>query len=176
MHLTHAEHELELDLGPVTMSCTADELATALTALVREMRAAAPFIRPDERDALRAIMEHAGAPTVGEIFPDFARDSDAHTTLRKLRTAQFIRPQDRDRWAVQEHIEVKPFARLLWERLGEAHLFGDLSEPVEEIDLALPGVNDSEPPRDDKQKGKTNGEEWNEADVLDFLSNDDTKD
>lgn len=174
MHLTHSE--LELDLGPVTVSCTPDELAAALAGLLREVRAAVPFIRPDERDALRAIMTSDGTPTVADVFPDFARDSDAHVTLRKLRTAQFIRPAGRDHWAPEEHIEVKPFARLLWDRLGEAHLFGDLSEPVEEIDLALPGADEEPAPAPvPKAKQKKDGEEWDDADVLDFLS-DDTKD
>ncbi len=174
MHLTHSE--LDLDLGPSTVSCTTEELAGALAGLLREIHAAVPFIQPDERTALRAIMDYAGTPTVGDVFPDFERDSDAHTTLRKLRTAQFIRPRDRDRWAPEEYIEVKPFARLLWDRLGEASLFGDLSEPVEEIDLALPGVDDPDPSSGEEQKGKKDGEEWDEADVLDFLSDDDTKD
>lgn len=171
MHLTHSE--LDLDLGPATMSCTTDELAGALAGLLREIRAAVPFIQPDERAALRAIMDYAGTPTVGDVFPDFERDSDAHTTLRKLRTAQFIRPRDRDRWAPEEYIEVKPFARLLWERLGEASLFGDLNEPVEEIDLALPGMDD---PGTAKAASKKDGEEWDDADVLDFLSDDEDED
>lgn len=168
MHLTHSE--LELDLGSASLHCTTEELSAALAGLLREMRAAAPFITPEEREALRTIMAFAGAPTVADVFPDFARDSGEHITLRKLRTAQFIRPADRDRWAPEEHIEVKPLARLLWDHLGEARIFGDLSEPVEEIDLALPGVDEPEPAPARKTKGKKGGKAWDDADVLDFLS------
>lgn len=169
------QSDIELDLGSATMSCTAEEVAAALAGLLREMRAAVPFIRPEERDALRQIMAHAGgAPTVADVFPDFARDSEAHITLRKLRTAQFIRPADRDRWDLDERIEIKPFARLLWDRVGEAQIFGDLSEPVEEIDLALPGMDDPEGAPTERVKGKKPAEQWGDDDVLDFLS-DDTK-
>jgi len=75
-----------------------------------------------------------GSLTVGDVFPDFGRDSEALTALRRLRTAQFIRPADRDRWEAGERIEIKPIARLLWDRLGEAAIFGDAPEaqPAEE--------------------------------------------
>lgn len=171
MNLTHSE--LALDLGTVTLNCTTEELGAALAGLLHEMHTAAPFIHPEEREALRRIMIADGTVTVADVFPDFARNSEAHNTLRKLRTAQFIRPADRDRWDADERIEIKPFARLLWDRVGEGRIFGDLSEPVEEIDLALPEMN--EPESAPAPKVKKKGSEWDEADVLDFLS-DDTKD
>jgi hypothetical protein len=69
------------------------------------MRAAALFIPAHERTALRHIMENAsGTLTVGDVFPDFARDSAAHITLRRLRTAQFILPAGRDMWDRDERI------------------------------------------------------------------------
>ncbi|HEY1187194.1 MAG TPA: hypothetical protein VGE74_06020 [Gemmata sp.] len=178
MHATHSDLDLDLDLdlglGAGSLSCSTEELALAVVGLIREMRAAGPFIRPDEREALRRIMAHEGALTVADVFPDFARYSDSHTTLRKLRTAQFIRPADRDRWGADEPIEIKPFARLLWDRIGEARIFGAPSGPVEEIDLALPGMDDPEPAPAPKAKRGRSGGEWDDADVLDFLS-DDTK-
>ncbi len=170
MNLSHSE--LELDLGPVVVSCTEDEVAAVFAALFREMRAAAPFIRPDERDALRHIMAHEGGTlTVADVFPDFVRDSDALTTLRKLRTAQFIRPAGKDMWDRGERIDVRPFARLVWDRLGEAAVFDDTSDatptPDDDIDLALPDTN--EPAKDERPASK-----WDDDDVLDFL-NDDVK-
>jgi hypothetical protein len=170
MNLSHTE--LELDLGPVAMNCSAEEVAAVFAGLLREMRAAAPFIRPDERDVLRRILAHDGGTlTVADVFPDFARDSDALTTLRKLRTAQFIRPAGRDMWERGERIDVRPFARLVWDRLGEAAVFGDDSDdtpaPSEDIDLALPGA-------DDTAKAKSPAGKWDDDDVLDFL-NDEAK-
>ncbi|AMV28502.1 hypothetical protein VT84_29120 [Gemmata sp. SH-PL17] len=179
MNLTQSE--IDLDLGSVTMSCSTDEIATVLAGLLREMRSAAPFIRPDERDVLRQIMAHdSGALAVAEVFPDFARGSEAHTTLRKLRTAQFIRPAGRDCWGPHEHIEIRPFARVVWDRLGEAGVFGDppaLDE--DDVDLALPGADDpaeeQEPEPAPARRGKRAGAQWDEGDVLDFLNDEDTK-
>lgn len=116
--------ELELDLGTVTMSCTTDEVATTLAALLREMRSVIPRLRDDERNDLREIMSReSGSLTVGELFPDFARESEGHKTLRRLRAAQFVRPAQTGRWDPNERIEVKPFARLMWDRVGEDVIF-----------------------------------------------------
>ena len=165
---TPADTAIELDLGPVTIGCTAEELSAAVAGLLHEMQAAAPFITPDERDALRRIMASDGPPAVADVFPDFARESAAHVTLRKLRTAQFIRPAGPDRWDPDGHIEVRPFARLLWDRVGEVGIFGAADDPSEDIDLSLPGVEEPTPA---PVKGKRAGA-WDEADVLDFLNDD----
>lgn len=174
--MAQSETELALDLGGETIRCSADEVAAALAGLLREMRAAAPFVTPEEREALRLIMLHpGGALTVGDLFPDFERDSDALTALRRLRTAQFIRPADRDRWEAGERIEVKPLARLLWDKLGEAAIFGDAPDGADEpdvsedIDLSQPGVDDAAATVRVANKGAT---AWDEADVLDFLNSD----
>lgn len=171
--MTQVQTELEFDLGTETIRCGTGEVAAALAGLLREMRAAAPFVTPHERQVLRWIMAHdSGSLTVADVFPDFDRNSDALTALRRLRTAQFIRPLDRDRWEGGEHIEIKPFARIVWDRLGEAAIFGDAGEPEpeEEIDLALPEVNATQP-----TAAATVPEEklaWDDADVLEFLNDD----
>lgn len=193
--MTQSDFELELDLDFKTIHCTSEEIANALAGLLHEMRTAAPFITPEERETLRLIMSHPGGTlTVGDLFPDFDRDADPEplTALRRLRTAQFIRPAEHDRWEVGERIEIKPFARIIWDKLGEAAIFGDApaddahaedghaepaehAEPVEEvdIDLALPEVNESgSGPA--ARKGKKDDKGWDEADVLDFLNDDST--
>jgi len=128
--------ELQLDLGMVTMSCTTEEVAGTLAALLGEMRAVIPKFRGDERDVLRQIMSReSGALTVAETFPEFTRGSEAHKTLRRLRAAQFVRPARTGRWDPSESIEVKPFARLMWDHVGEDAIFDGLApaptpEPV----------------------------------------------
>ena len=118
--------ELELDLGTAAMSCTTEEVAAVFAALLREMRAVAGRLRPDERVALRLIMSRdSGTLSVGEVFRGFARESEAHKTLRRLRAAQFVRPAKTGRWDPDERIEVKPFARLVWDRVGEGTIFAD---------------------------------------------------
>ena len=118
--------ELEIDLGTTTIQCTPDEIAATFTAFLREMRLVARLLRADERMALRLIMSHeSGTLTVGEVFRGFTRESEGHKTLRRLRAAQFIRPAKTGRWDPDERIEVKPFARLMWERMGEAELCSD---------------------------------------------------
>jgi hypothetical protein len=143
--------ELQLDLGTVTMKCTNEEVAATLAALLGEMRAVIPKLREDERDILRQIMaQDNGALTVGELFPDFARESEGHKTLRRLRAAQFIRPALTGRWDPQEAVEIKPFARLMWDRVGEDTIFDGIAAapaatPVNDVvDLGLTGAE--EPP------------------------------
>ncbi len=168
------QSDIEFDLVTATMSCTADEVATTFAGMLREMQAAAPFIAQHERETLRWIMAHdSGSMTVGSVFPNFARDTEALTTLRKLRTAQFIRPAGRDMWDRDEHIAIKPFARLVWDRLGEDAIFGPEEEtpaavPVEEIDLSLPEVNEPESKETVRLKNKDVAQ-WDDDDVLDFL-------
>ena len=163
--------ELEFDLGTATMSCTAEEVATALAGLLREMREAAPFISTEERAALRWIMAHeSGTLTVGSVFPHFARDSAELVTLRKLRTAQFIRPAGRDMWDSGEYIAVKPFARLVWDRLPPEEE-PPAAVPVEEIDLALPEVNEADSKETVRLK-HAGAAKWDDDDVLDFLKDD----
>lgn len=173
------QSEFDVDLGTDALNCTTEDVAAVFAGLFREMRAAVPFITPEDRVVLRHIMAHESASlTVGDVFPDFARDSESLTALRRLRTAQFIRPAGRDMWDREQHIEIKPFARLVWDRLGEAAIFGHVpdTEPVaENIDLALPVVN--EPGSAEtvrlKEKGKP-AAKWDDDDVLDFLN--DSKD
>ena len=77
---------------------------------------------------LREIMSReSGALTVADIFPEFARESEGHRTLRRLRAAQFVRPARTGRWDPIEPIEVKPFARLMWDHIGEDAIFAGLS-------------------------------------------------
>lgn len=164
--------EIELALGTESLTCSTDEIATAFAELLREMRAAAQFISADERAALRRIMSYdSGSLTVAEVFPEFARNSEEHTALRKLRTAQFILPAGRDVWERDQHIAIKPLARLVWDKLGESAIFGDTdrrAEPdAEEIDLTLPNVN--APDKAETVRVKNKAAAWDDDDVLEFL-------
>jgi hypothetical protein len=164
-----AQSEIELDLGTEAIACTAKEIAEAFAALLREMRAALPFILPHERAALRRIMSYESAALrVAEVFPDFERESPAHVALRRLRTAQFILPAGRDMWERDQHIAIKPFARLVWDRLGEAALFGDppAKPDADDIDLSLAQV---EEPNEGETVRVPNRAAWEDDDVLDFL-------
>lgn len=196
------QSDIELELSTETFHCTAEEVALVFAGILREMRAAAPHVTVEERETLRLIMAHPGGTlTVGDLFPNFEngeeRDVEALTALRRLRTAQFIRPADRDRWEAGERIEIKPFARLVWDKLGEAAIFGDepenptedaifgaIDEPAgdehkrpdntpapksSDIDLVLPGL-DEPPGARTLRMSNRNGTAWDEADVLDFLN------
>jgi len=166
---------LELDLGTAIMNCTTEEVTETFSGMLREMRAAALFIGEDERAALRQIMENtSGTLTVADVFPDFSRDSEAHNTLRRLRTAQFILPAGRDMWSLNERIAIKPFAKLVWERLGEVAIFGNApqksyAQPEEEIDLSMPEVNAADSAETVRLQDKS-AKNWDDDDVLDFLN------
>jgi hypothetical protein len=183
---------LELDLGTVTMSCTTNEVAATLAALLREMRLVLPRLREDEREVLRHIMSRdSGSLTVGHLFPDFARESEAHKTLRRLRAAQFVRPALTGRWDLAEPIEVKPFARLMWDHVGEAEIFAGsdvcpMAAPAEEAPAAEAAPAAGEEPAGEEELAA--GEEpavveaaerpaaaWDDDDVLDLREYDDLR-
>jgi hypothetical protein len=131
---------IDIDLGSVSMSCTAEEIAGTLAALLGEMRAVLPKLREDERDVLRQIMsQDSGTLTVVDVFPDFSRESEGHKTLRRLRAAQFIRPARTGRWDPDEPIEIKPFARLMWDHIGEDAIFDGVAPvPATPVPMATP--------------------------------------
>jgi hypothetical protein len=116
--------EVEVGRGGVTIPCTAEDLRATFSWLLMEMRSVAKVLRPDERDALRKIMSHAGETlTVRDLFPTFERGGEAHKTLRRLRATQFVYPRETGRWGPDEPIAVTPFARVVWDHLGEARIF-----------------------------------------------------
>jgi hypothetical protein len=131
---------LDFELDAVTIPCTAQDIQATFGWLLMEMRSVARVLRPDERDLLRAIMSGAGEPpTVRDLFPDFAREGEAHKTLRRLRATQFIYPARTGRWGSGEPVAVTPFARLMWDRLGEDRLFPARPAPA---DPRTPGPNE----------------------------------
>jgi hypothetical protein len=180
------QSKVHVRLDTLTLACTPEEIASVFDGVLREMRAATPFLTPEDRSTLRYVMGHrSGELTVADAFPEFARGSEAHLSLRRLRTAQFIRPGGRDMWDLGSPIEIKPFARLAWERLGEAAIFGDApaeeeteaavpeaTAAEEEVDLSMPDVD--EPDADEREPVGVGSKEhraaaWNDDDVLDFL-------
>jgi hypothetical protein len=150
--------ELAIDLGGFKITCGTDEIEAVLATYLREMRSVARLLRADERVALRKIMSReSGTLTVGEVFHDFARESEAHKTLRRLRAAQFIRPARSGRWDADEPIEVKPFGRLMWEHVGEAALCA----PSRGVHVVTPAPEQAD--------GEQPVVGWDDADVLDDL-------
>ena len=133
------ESPIEIPLGSHTMSCTTEEIATTLGALLAEMRSVIPRLREDERDVLRQIMsQESGTLRVANVFPEFARESEAHKTLRRLRAAQFVRPSRSGCWHPGEPIEVKPFARLMWDHIGEDAIFDGIAPAAPAAPAAVP--------------------------------------
>ena len=115
---------ITIDLGTAPVSCTAADLEATFAWLLAEMRSVAKVLRPDERELLRAIMSHTGPPlTVRALLPGVAREGEAHKTLRRLRATQFVYPERTGRWEPAEPVAVTPFARVVWEQLGEAGIF-----------------------------------------------------
>lgn len=173
--------KVHISLDSQIIACSVGEIASTFAGLLHEMKVAVPFLHANDREVLRKIMACEPATlTVAELFPDFERGSEAHDTLRRLRTAQFIRPAGRDMWDRGSQIDIKPFARLAWNRIGEAGIFGDEPEREldivedDEIDLSRPEVNDPEEAATIHAK-KSGAEMWEDDDVLDYLK-DDTKD
>jgi hypothetical protein len=115
--------EVTLNLGFVSVTFGEDELDHTLASLVDEMRTITSGLTVPERDVLRRIMGAPPGIKVTDVFSDFQRDTPAHNTLRQLRDAQFVRPAEGGQWTRDKHIAIKPFGRLMWEKIGEAKLF-----------------------------------------------------
>jgi hypothetical protein len=140
--------ELELDLGPVHLSCKRSEVGAVFAGLLREVRAAAERLDETDRHALRFIMGHPNRTlSVSDVFPAFERNSAEHAALRRLRTAQFVLPVGPDKWDHNTVIETKPFARFLWERFGEPLIFDETAFqlPLAAADAETPAPGDDDP-------------------------------
>jgi hypothetical protein len=115
---------VDVALDTVTVPCSAKDLRATFGWLLIEMRSFGAVLSPAERGLLRKIMAHEGAPfLVNELFPKFERGGAEHAMLRHLRAALFIRPEKTGRWEPDEPVAVTPFARMLWERIGEERIF-----------------------------------------------------
>ncbi|MEW6491732.1 MAG: hypothetical protein AB1589_04170 [Cyanobacteriota bacterium] len=109
----------EIELTTTEASKTLEELVGAIKSIVKE-------ITPDERKQLEQIMQaESGRYTVKDVFPNFnrAEDNAALKTLRKFRDAQFVRPQGGGQWQREKGIEIKPFGKFIWEKVGSENLF-----------------------------------------------------
>jgi hypothetical protein len=115
---------VDVALDTVTVPCTSKDLRATFGWLLIEMRSFGAVLTSQERELLRKIMAHAGPSLlVSDLFPDFGRGGAGHAMLRHLRAALFIRPENSGRWEADEPIGVTPFARMLWERIGEERIF-----------------------------------------------------
>lgn len=115
---------LDVDLGTTTIPCSTEDLKAIFGWLLLEKRSVAKVLRSDERVILRAIMSHTdGNLTVSALFPAFKREGESHKTLRRLRATQFVYPARTGRWEPDELIVVTPFAKIIWDQLGEAGIF-----------------------------------------------------
>jgi hypothetical protein len=116
--------QVGFELETVKVPCTTEDLKATFGWLLLEMRSVAKVLRPDERDVLRKIMTHKGPTlTVRGLFPEFKREDESHKTLRRLRATQFVYPKRTGRWEPDEPVAVTPFARMMWDHLGEERLF-----------------------------------------------------
>lgn len=119
-----ATSQVGFEIETVTVPCTPENIRATFGWLLLEMRSVTKVLRPDERDVLRKIMTHTGKPlTVRALFPDFERECEGHRTLRRLRATQFVYPKKSGRWEADEPVVVTPFARLVWDHLGEERIF-----------------------------------------------------
>ena len=115
---------VDVALDTVTVPCSPKDLRATFGWLLIEMRSFGAVLNPEERGLLRKIMAHEGPPLlVNDLFPNFQRGSAGHAMLRHLRAALFIRPENSGRWERDESIGVTPFARMLWDRIGEERIF-----------------------------------------------------
>ena len=133
--------QVDVEFEAVSVPCTAKDLRATFGWLLKEMRSVGKILRPDERDILRKIMEHQGGPlTVSALFLTFEREGEAHKTLRRLRATQFIYPASTGRWEPDEPIEVTPFARLVWNHIGEERIFSPppLDKVKHPVDVRTP--------------------------------------
>jgi hypothetical protein len=116
--------EIEVSLlGFVKLKFTRNEIELTLTSVLQEMQAITRQLDERDRYILREIMRSPDGTCVSDVLPGFQRESSEHMTLRKLRDAQFVRPSASGPWDANTMIQVKPFDRLMWEKVGEQRLF-----------------------------------------------------
>jgi len=117
--------DVKVNLGFMSVTFVEDELDETLASLVEEMRIITKDLSTGEQDILHKIMGSASPLLVSDVFDGFERKTKEHETLRKLRDAQFVRPKERGTWRANKHIAIKPFGRVMWDKIGPKQLFNN---------------------------------------------------
>jgi hypothetical protein len=77
---------------------TPEQAEGALDELLQEIVDPTNELPTDVALLFQKILSSPKDIKVGDIFPDFERETPQHEQLRKLRRAKLVRPRDGDRW------------------------------------------------------------------------------
>jgi hypothetical protein len=94
---------------------TPEQAKRALDELLQDIAESTNELSSEESALFNRIMASAGRDTVGQLLPNFQRDTSGHQHLRKLRDRKLIRPFEGGRWQPEKHPVVSRFGQLVYD-------------------------------------------------------------
>jgi hypothetical protein len=94
---------------------TPEQAKRALDELLQEIADSTNELTPDEATLFARIIQAEGRTIVADLFSGFARDSEAHRQLRRLRDRKLIRPFEGGNWQPGKHPVASRFGQLVYE-------------------------------------------------------------
>lgn len=119
--------KVELNGPGFTMKTERAAVAEMLSDLLNDVR----DLTREEKDLFMKIRNRTsrqGKCSVGEFFPDFTLDSDAHRMLRSLQCSHLIRPVRGGPWDKDKQIQMTVFAERL--AIARPNLFSPAGVPL----------------------------------------------
>jgi hypothetical protein len=103
---------LKLKLLGAEIELTPDQADRALNEMMAEVADSMNGLSQSEVQLFERVREARGERTVRDLMPEFARGSDSHDELRRLRDRKLIRPSEGGRWEGDKHPVVTRFAEI----------------------------------------------------------------
>jgi len=94
---------------------TPQQAERALDELLQDIAESTNELSVEESRLFERIRASAGRDTVGQLLPNFQRDSEDHQRLRKLRDRKLVRPLEGGRWQSGKHPMVSRFGQLVYD-------------------------------------------------------------
>lgn len=104
---------VKLKLLGVEVDLTPAEVKNALEEVLRDIARSTSELSESEKVLFERIRISAGAQTVEDIFPSFARGSTEHAALQKLRRLNLILPIEGSYWSAEKHPTITEFGRIV---------------------------------------------------------------
>jgi hypothetical protein len=105
------------------INITPKEAGEQLSMLFSEFYKEYGFLKDNEKQLFRLILDRQGTPKVQELLPGFTRENEIHLgTLRALRGLGLIKPVNGGKWRPEKEVTLTNFGKLVGNYLKDKNL------------------------------------------------------
>ena len=104
---------VKLKLLGVEVDLTPAEVKVALEEVLHDIARSTSELTQAEQTLFEQVRLSGGKKSVKDIFPSFARGSEQHSALQKLRRLNLILPIEGSYWTAEKHPVITEFGRIV---------------------------------------------------------------